>query len=80
MLQPVLRVVAGPRAGPQGALHQWVVEGAWVGAPPSGEVDPVAVVELEAQPWVVELQLEEAPQKGDLQRQGGLGGAQFTIG
>lgn len=63
MLQPVLRVGAGPPAGPQEDLHRWAVEGAWVGALPLGVVDPVAVAELEDQPWVLELQLEEAPQR-----------------
>lgn len=63
MLQPVLRVGAGPQAGPQEAHHQWAMEGAWVGALPLGVVDPVVAVGLEDQPWVLELQLEEVPQK-----------------
>lgn len=63
VLQPVLRVGAGLQAGPQEALHQWAVEGAWAGALPLGAVDPVVVVGLEDQPWVLELQLQEVPQK-----------------
>lgn len=63
MLQPVLRVGAGPQVAPQEALHQWAVEEAWVGEPPLGVVDPAAVAGPEGQPWVQELRLEEVPQK-----------------
>ncbi|TNN84244.1 hypothetical protein EYF80_005571 [Liparis tanakae] len=63
VLRPVLRPGSGHRADPPEALHWWVAEGAWVGAPPLGAVDPVAVGGLEGQPWVLELRLEEAPQK-----------------
>lgn len=62
MLQPVLRVGAGPQAAPQEALHQWAVEGAWVGALPLGAVDQAVVAGLEDQPWVAAPPLEEAPQ------------------
>lgn len=50
-----------------------------MGAPPSGAADPVEVVGLEGQPWV---QLGEVPRRawlGDLQRQGGLGGAEADV-
>lgn len=57
MLQPVLRVGAGPQADPQEALHQWAVEGAWAGALPLGVGDLAEVAGLEDQPWVLELQL-----------------------
>lgn len=63
MLQPALRVGAGPPAVPQEALLQWGVEEAWVGAPPLGVVDPAAAVGLEDRPWVLELKLEEVQQK-----------------
>ncbi|KAG7238484.1 hypothetical protein INR49_030757 [Caranx melampygus] len=51
-LQPVLRVGAGSQAVPQEALHQWAVEGAWVGALPLVVEDLVVVVGLEGQPWL----------------------------
>lgn len=62
VLQPVLRVGAGPQADPQEALRQWAVEGAWVGALPLGVGDPAVAGGLEDQPWVLELQ-PEVPQR-----------------
>lgn len=48
--QPVLRVGVGPQVGHQEALHQRVMEGAWVAARPLGVVDQVVVGGLEGQP------------------------------
>lgn len=52
-------------------------------APPSGVAGPAAAAALEDRPWVLERQLVAALQRAspdDLQRQGGLGEAQFDIG
>lgn len=70
---PVRRVGAARRAAGEASVE----------APPLVVAGLVVVAALEDQPWVLERQPVAALQRASpdgLQRQGGLGGAQFDIG